>query len=214
MRPHRLSRTLAWLLLGGSAALVLASALHPVLPLTAAGDLARIQALGYWRLLHLVLLHATGAIIVGLWARWLAADGSERAGLGVAFVVAGIGQALNGVNIAYMTGAGTYFAQAFADGTPVAAVYEGTHLFAVMCGRLAGFLVALAAGIIALTTAERAEEPRWLVGLAGLAAVAGLIGNLAAPPGHPLMLTSVGLLALWQLGTATRILRYRLTAAP
>lgn len=214
MSPRRLTRALAWLLLAGSGALLLASALHPVLPLTAAGDLALIQSMGHWQLLHLVLLHATGATIAGLWARWLVAEGGERAGLGVAFVVAGIGQALNGVNIAYMTGAGTYFAEALADGAPVAAVYEATHLFAVMCGRLAGFLVALAAGVIAVTTAQRADEPRWLVGIATLAAVGGLVGNLAAPPGHPLMLTSVGLLALWQLLTAARILRYRLTAAP
>ncbi len=202
-----MTRGLAVLLLVGSGMLLVAVGLHPVLPLTAAGDLALITAMPHWRLLHLVLLHATGLIIAGVWARWLAADPLERPGLAVAFAVLGIGQALNGVNIAYMTGAGTLFAALQAGGTDVGAVYEATHLFAVMCGRLAGFLVAIAAGGVAWTTARRAGEPRWLVGLAWLGCVAGLAGNLFAPPGHPLMLTSVGVMAVWQLITAVRLLR-------
>lgn len=202
-----MTRVLALLLLAGSGVLLVAAAFHPVLPLTAAGDLAMIAGMPHWRLLHLALLHATGLIIAGIWARWLAADPTERSGLAVAFAVLGIGLALNGVNIAYMTGAGTLFAALQAGGTEVGAVYEATHSFAVMCGRLAGFLVAIAAGGVALATARHAAEPRWLVGLAWLACAAGLTGNLLAPPGHPLMLTSVGVMAVWQLITALRLLR-------
>lgn len=202
-----MTRGLALLLLLGSTALLVATALHPVLPLTAAGDLAIIAAMPHWRLVHLVLLHATGLIIAGVWARWLAAEPAERPGLAVAFVVLGIGQALNGVNIAYMTGAGTGFAALHAGGADIGAVYQATHSFAVMCGRLAGFLVAIAAGLIALATASSVSEPRWLVGLAWLGCVAGLLGNLAAAPGHPLMLTAIGVMAAWQAATALRLLR-------
>jgi hypothetical protein len=199
-------RLLAILLLGGSVLLLLCSAVHPVLPLTAAGDLARIQTTPYWHSIHVGLLYATGLIIAGVWSRWLAAQPAERAGLGAALVVFSSGQVLNGVNIAFMTGAGTLFAvQAYA-GMDVAAVYEASHLFAVMCGRLAGFLVAVAAILIAMATSRRADEPRWLIGLAAVAGGAGLLGNALATPGHPLMLTSVGIMALWQIVTAGRIL--------
>jgi hypothetical protein len=199
-------RLLAILLLGGSVLLILCSAVHPILPLTAAGDLALIRATPYWHSIHVGLLYATGLIIAGIWARWLAAEQAERAGLGAAFVVFSIGQALNAVNIAFMTGAGTLFAAQAAQGMAVGAIYESSHQFAVTCGRLAGFLVATAAILIAMTTTRRATEPRWLVGVAAVAGGAGILGNALATPGHPLMLTSVGLMALWQAGTAGRIL--------
>ncbi len=202
-----MTRALALLLLVGSVILLVATALHPVLPLTAAGDLAIIAGMPHWRLVHLALLHATGLIIAGVWARWLAAEPAERSGLTVAFVVLGIGQALNGVNIAYMAGAGTGFAALYAGAADLGAVYQATHSAAVMCGRLAGFLVAIAAGIVALATTPVPSEPRWLVGLAWVGCVAGLLGNFVAAPGHPLMLTSVGVMAAWQAATALRLLR-------
>jgi hypothetical protein len=199
-------RGLAGLLLLGSILLIACSALHPILPLTAAGDLALIQTTSHWRAIHVGLLYGTGLVIAGIWCRWCVAEDRERAGLTVAFIVLGIGQALNGVNIGYMTGAGTLFAGMAREGADVTAVYQATHLSAVMSGRLGGFLVAIAAGLIGLVTRTRVDEPRWLVGLAWLACVAGLIGNLFAPPGHPLMLTSIGLMAVWQTATALRLL--------
>ena len=199
-------RLLATLLLVGSLLLLGGVALHPVLPLTAAGDLSLIQATPHWRALHVVLLYATGMIIAGVWGRWLVAEGEERAGLAVGFAVLGLGQVLNAVNIAYMNGAGTLLAQMAHAGEEVTGVYQATHLFAVSCGRLAGFLVAVAAGVIALATRQNRDEPRWLVWLAGTASGAGLLGNLFAPPGHPLMLTAIGVMAVWQLATAGRLL--------
>jgi hypothetical protein len=200
-------RSLALALLAGSLLLIVCAAVHPILPLTAEGDLQRIAATPHWYWMHLGLLHATGLIIAGIWARWLRAHADERRALGVAFVVFGIGQALNGANIAFMAGAGTRFAELHAAGADVRDVYQALHGFAVMCGRLAGFLVAIAAGMFAATTGARAREPRALVALAGLACVAGLVGNFLAPPGHPLMLTSVGLMAVWQVVSAVRLLR-------
>jgi hypothetical protein len=201
-----MSRLLAILLLVGSLALIFCAILHPVLPLTAKADLDLIVATPHWRWIHLGLLHATGLIIAGIWARWLSAEPAERDRLAVAFLVLGIGQALNGVNIAFMAGAGTTFAGMHAAGIDVLGVYQATHAAAVMCGRLAGFLVAVAAGIVAATTGGQGKEPRGLVWLAWLACVGGLVGNLLAPPGHPIMLTSVGLMAVWQTVTAVRLL--------
>lgn len=199
-------RVLAVVLLAGSLLLTVCALLHPLLPLTASGDLAMIESMPHWRAIHLGLLYATGMIIVGIWARWCAADEAERPGLAIAFFVLGIGQALNGVNIAYMTGAGTLFAQYAAEGANVAAVYQATHLFAVSCGRLGGFLVSSAAGLIALATGSRADEPRWLVSVAAMACITGLLGNMFAEPGNPLMLTGIGVMAIWQVVTAGRIL--------
>ena len=201
-----LRRTLAGLLLIGSVLLIICSALHPILPLTAAGDLALIQSTARWVAIHVGLLYATGFIIAGIWARWCVAEERERTGLAVAFLVLGIGQALNGVNIGYMTGAGPLFAGMARDGADIGAVYQATHMSAVMSGRLGGFLVAIAAGLIGLVTRNGADEPRWLVALAWIACIAGMIGNLFAPPGHPLMLTSIGLMAVWQAATALRLI--------
>lgn len=200
-------RPLALVLLVGSLLLILCAAVHPMLPLTAQADLQLIGGTPHWYWIHLGLLHATGLIIAGIWARYLRAHADERHGLAVAFVVFGIGQAMNGVNIAFMAGAGTRFAAMYAEGVDVQNVYQALHGFAVMCGRLAGFLVAIAAALIAATTATRPKEPRPLVILAWIACVAGLIGDLFAPAGHPLMLTSIGLMAVWQSATAVRLLR-------
>ena len=202
-----MSRLLALLLLVGSVLLLVCAAFHPVLPLDSAGDLAMIAAMPHWRLVHLGLLHATGLTIAGVWCRWLSAAPAERPGLTVAFAVLGIGLALNGANIAFMTGAGTQFAALQQAGTDVLAVYGALHASAIMAGKLAGFLVSVAAGLIALSTWNTEGEPRWLPAVAAVACVAGLAGNLLATPGHPLMLTSVGVLAVWQVGTAGRELR-------
>jgi hypothetical protein len=202
-----MTRPLALLLLAGSLLLLVCSALHPILPLTGPGDLAMIAAMPGWRRLHLGLLYGTGMIIAGIWARMIAAEPEQRAGLGAAFALLAIGEALNGVNIGFMAGAGTEFARLFAAGVDVTQVYQAQHLAAVMSGKLAGFLVSLSAGMLATLTGKMPGEPRWLVGLAWLACGAGLVGNLLAPPGHPLMLTSVGLMGVWQVGTAVRLVR-------
>lgn len=202
-----MTRALAWLLLLGSLLLIVCSILHPILPLSGQADLQMIGSMARWKWIHLGLLYATGMIIAGIWARWLAAPNDQRAGLGVAFVVLGIGEALNGVNIAFMAGAGTEYARLFAAGSDVSAIYQAQHLAAVMSGKLGGFLVAIAAGIVAAATARSRVEPKWMVGLASLACGAGLAGNFFAPSGHPLMLTSVGLMAVWGVGAGVRVLR-------
>jgi hypothetical protein len=200
-------KALATLLLLGTVLLLGAGAMHPVLPLTGSGDLTLIGGMTHWRTVHLALLYATGLCVAGIWARWLTGNALERPSLAAAFVLFGLGMTLNGVNIAFMTGAGTYFATMFGQGIQVAEIYQALHLFAVTTGRLGGFLISLAAGIIALSTRSGGQDPRWLISVAGVAAVAGLLGNLFAPAGHPLMLTVIGVMGVWQAVTALRILR-------
>ncbi len=202
-----MARPLAWLLVAGSLLLIVCSALHPILPLSGPADLTMIAAMPWWRWIHLGLLYGTGMIAAGIWARWLAAPADTRPALGVAFLALSLGEALNGVNIGFMAGAGTEFARLFAAGTDLSQIYHAQHLAAVMSGRLGGFLVSIAAGLVAVATAPDRAEPRWMVGLARLACGAGLAGNFFAPSGHPLMLTSVGLMAVWQVGAGWRVLR-------
>jgi hypothetical protein len=202
-----LVRPLAAGLAVGSVMLAVSAALHPVLPLTGPEDLRLIHATRYWHPIHLGLLYGTGLIIVGIWSRWLAADPTERSGLAIGFMALALGQALNGMNIAYMLGAGSLLGGLNDVAPDVARLYDATHAFAVMTGRLGGFLVALAAGLIAYTTARTSGEPRALVGLAWFACVAGIGGNFLAPPGHPFMLASIGIMAVWQTVTAVRLLR-------
>jgi hypothetical protein len=201
-----MTRPLALLLLAGSLLLLVCGAFHPILPLTGQGDLTMIAMMPSWKLVHLGLLYATGMIIAGIWCRMLVAE-EGRAGLGVAFVVLCIGETLNGVNIGFMAGAGTEFARLHASGAEVAQVYQAGHLAAVMFGKLGGFLVSLAAGMIAMVTSKSGTEPRWLVATAWVACGVGLLGNLFAPAGHPAMLAGIGLMAVWQVGASVRLLR-------
>lgn len=200
-------KALAFLLLAGTALLLGAGAMHPILPLTGEADLRLIGGMANWRIVHLLLLYSTGMCVAGIWARWMTGNALERPSLAAAFALYGLGMSLNGVNIAFMTGAGTYFATLFGQGVQVAEIYQALHLFAVTSGRLGGFMISLSAGIIALSTRSGGQDPRWLIGVAGVAAIAGLVGNLLAPPGHPLMLTVIGVMGLWQVVTAIRILR-------
>ena len=200
-------RLLAYLLLAGSLLLLVCSALHPILRLTGPDDLAMIGGMARWRPIHLGLLYGTGLIIAGIWCRWLVAPADQKPALFVAFLVLAIGEALNGVNISFMAGAGTEYARLHAAGADLSQVYQAQHLAAVMAGRLGGFLVSLAAGFVVAATARSRTEPRWMVGLAALACGAGLAGNFFAPSGHPLMLASVGLMAVWQVGAAVRVVR-------
>lgn len=201
-----MTRLLAALLLAGSLLLLVCSALHPILPLNGQGDLTMIAMMPSWKLVHLGLLYATGMIIVGIWSRLLATE-EGRAGLGVAFLVLCIGETLNGVNIGFMAGAGTEFARLHGTGVDVTQVYQASHLAAIMFGKLGGFLASLAAGMIAMVTGRIGTEPRWLVGTAWIACVVGLLGNFFAPPGHPAMVASIGLMAVWQVGASVRLLR-------
>jgi len=182
----------------GSLGLVACAAVHPVLPLTPEGDLALIGATPAWSAIHLGLLFSTGGIIAGVWAPVLAARPEQRASALAAAALVSLGLALNGVNIAYMLGAAPEYARLFAAGVrEVAVPYQAGHLAVVMAGRLGAMLVSLGAALWAWRAAQGADGPRWIGGVAVLAAAGGLLGAAAAPPGHPLMLAGIGLVAVW-----------------
>ncbi len=179
-------------------ALLACAALHPILPVTPEGDLAIIGATARWYPIHVGLLVATGGIIAGIWSLVPGTSRLHRTLAPSAAALVALGQALNGVNIAYMLGAAPEYARLFAAGAfEVAAPYHAGHLAVVMAGRLGAMLVSLGAGLWAWLGFRSGEQPRWIPWLAALAALAGLPGALLARPGHPLMLTGIGAMAAW-----------------
>jgi hypothetical protein len=206
--PRGPVRGLAALLAVGGVALLGGVALHPMLPLTAEGDLAVIVAAGArWPAVHQVLLLATGCIIAGIWAPGLAAPREVRIVALAAAGVLALGEALNGVNIAYMLGGATTYARFYSMGHPEAGLpYQAGHLAVVMVGRLGAELVSLSAALWAWVGFRTRGEPRWIPGLAVAASLGGMLGVLLATPGHPLMLTSIGVMAVWQAAVGSRLL--------
>ncbi|HXG44780.1 MAG TPA: hypothetical protein VNJ71_08510 [Gemmatimonadales bacterium] len=199
-------RALGGLLALASLGLLACALAHPVLPLTPDGDLTLIAATAAWSPIHLGLLFSTGGIIAGIWALVPAAPPEHRLVAVAAAALVSLGLALNGVNIAFMLGAAPEYARLYAAGMrEVAVSYQAAHLAVVMAGRLGATLVSFGAALWAWQAARRAEEPRWIGGLAALAAAGGMLGAVAAPPGHPLMLAGVGLLAVWGVAMGWRV---------
>jgi len=183
--------------------------LHPVLPLDAVGDLPLIAATSRWVAVHQVLLLATGGLALGLWGPALAVSSERRALALVAAVSAVTGQLLNGINIAFMLGAAPELARQFPADASLGPVYQAAHMAAVMTGRLGAVLVAGSAAVWGWPLAMEVGQTPMLQWVARLAAVAGILGVLFATPGHPLMLTSVGLMAAWGIGVGARLSRSR-----
>lgn len=199
-------RPLGFLLGIASATLLGCVILHPVLPLTPGGDLTLIHATRRWYPVHVGLLFATGGIIVGIWGPALAAAREVRAIALVAAALLALGQTLNGVNIAFMLGAATEYARLYQGGAgEVAVAYHAGHLGVVMAGRLGALLVSASAAIWAWLGAGTPSEPRPLRWLAALAALGGIVGAALAPPGHPLMLTAIGVMAVWGVAVGARL---------
>src|SRR4249920_2055716 len=110
MSRSPLLRPLALALTIGSAILLGAASVHPVLHGSAGDHLAMIGHTPHWRVIHLLLSLGTGLFIVGLWTRLFSAPESLRAEYAVALGLLAVGELLNGINIAFMTGAGTELA--------------------------------------------------------------------------------------------------------
>lgn len=199
-----ITRTLAILLLGGTALLGAGALVHPVLAGDAAAQLRTIAATEHWRAIHLAMLAGTGLIVAGLWVRLLL----PRAGvvqpllLGALAIIA-IGIAIDGLNIAYMAGSGWRMGDRFAAGdTSVPAIFDLTHPIGLMAARFGNFLVAL--GALALGWAEWRDDgtPTVLAVLAWAAGIGGLIGVLFFDEASRATLGAVALLSGWQVVTA------------
>jgi hypothetical protein len=205
----RLARTLAVLLLAGTALHGVAAAFHPMLAGDAAAQLAVIAGTPYWRTLHLVMLAGSALIVAGVWARLLDdRSPSSPAPLIAALAIVSVGICINALNTAYMTGAGWRMAALWQAGrVEMAPLFEATHPIGLMAARFGNGLVAL--GALALGFAERQEpaQPRWIAWLAWAAAAGGFVGVLFFDESSRIALAAVALLSGWQVAVAVRALR-------
>ncbi len=207
-------RALGGLLALGSLVLLACAAAHPILPLTPDGDLALVHATSRWYPIHLGLLAATGGMIAGIWAIVLAAPPGRRPSALATAALVSLGLALNGVNIGYMLGAAPEYARWYAAGVrDVAVPYQAGHMGVVMAGRLGAMLASFGAALWAWEAARREGERRWIGGLAALAGAGGLLGAVAAPPGHPAMLAGIGFVAVWGAVLGSRLAAGRVNGA-
>lgn len=203
-----LARPLAIALLCGTALLAAGGALHPMLAGDAAAQLRTIADTSYWRMLHLVMLGASGLVIGGVWVRLVTDRGEATAPLVAALAVIGLGLAINALNIAFMAGAGWRMASLFVAGQPdMPALFEVTHPIGLMAARFGNFLVAFGALALGWVEWRDPARPRWLAYLAWLAAAAGFIGVVFFDEGSRLALAAVGVLSLWEIATAICVLR-------
>lgn len=210
----RLVRTLAVLLLAGTALHGVAAAFHPMLAGDAGAQLALIADTTYWRVLHLVMLAGSALIVAGVWVRLLVDRSVTPAPLVAALAIVSLGLCVNALNTAYMTGAGWHMAALYQAGrTEMAPLFEATHPIGLMAARFGNCLVAL--GALALGFAERQEasQPRWLAWLAWGAAAGGFVGVLFFDESSRIALAAVALLSGWQVAVAVRALRTPVPAA-
>ena len=207
VQPSPLARPLALALLAGTALLGVGAALHPVLTGDAATDLRLIADTSYWRPLHLVMLAGSGLVVAGIWARAFVGEG-PAVPLLVALALIALGEAINALNTAYMTGSGWHMAAMYRAGqVEMRALFDATHPIGLMAARFGNFLVALGALLLGWAERHDAASPGWAAPLAWLAALGGLVGVLFFPESSPAALGAVALLSLWQVMTALRALR-------
>jgi len=202
-----LGRPLAVALVIGTALLGIGAAFHPMLASDAAEQLRTIATTTYWRTLHLAMLAGSGLVIAGIWVR-LVTDRAASGALVAALAIVSVGVALNALNIAFMAGAGTRMAAAFASGNvEMRSIFDATHPIGLMAARFGNFVVAL--GALALGWIEWRDpvRPRWLAWLAWLAAAGGFVGVLFFNEASRLALAAVALLSAWELATAALALR-------
>ncbi|MGH7490171.1 MAG: hypothetical protein ACREMY_31870, partial [bacterium] len=172
-----LLKPLARSLFVGSLLLLGAASVHPMLHGSAAEQLAQIAGTPRWRTIHILLSLGTGLVIIGVWSRLLLAPDNLRTEFGIAVGLLALGELLNGVNIAFMTAAGTQLAQMERD-TPGSAtlLYQGIHPATLMTARLGSLLVAVSALLLFSLGKQDPREAGWV---RWIALVAGVIGVLA-----------------------------------
>lgn len=201
------SRALALALLAGTVLLGAAATIHPVLEGDAASHLRIISETGHWRAVHFVMLLATALVMAGVWVRLVVHRG-PTAPLLVALVVITVGLAIHSLNIAYMAGAGWQLATRYAAGEAgMAALYDVTHPIGLMASRYGNLLVALGAGALGWAEWQDEATPYVMALLAWAAAVAGIAAVAVFHESTPVIFAAVGLLSLWQVATAWRVLR-------
>lgn len=204
-----MSRSLAFLLLIGTAILAVASAFHPMLDGDASAQLRTIAATPGWRAIHIAMLAGSVFVMTGLWVRLTFDQPStpvDRLLVGVLTVLS-IGIAINALDMAFMVGAGARMAARFAAGdSTMPAIYDVTHPIGRVAARLGNIIVAVAALVLGFVewTAPRSTLRAIL---AWLAAAGGIIGVAFFDDDSRLILAAVALLSGWQLAVALKALR-------
>jgi hypothetical protein len=199
---------LAVALLAGTALHGLGALLHPMLAGDGATQLRTIAEMAHWRALHLAMLAGSGLIVAGVWVRLVDDRAFVRPPLVAALTLISIGVAINALNIAYMSGAGSHMAARFAAGdASMVPLFDATHPIGLMAARFGNFIVAL--GALALGWAEWHDaEPRRLDAvLAWIAALGGLVGAIFFHESSRIALAAVALLSAWQVVAAVRAIR-------
>jgi hypothetical protein len=192
-------------LLAGTALHGVGALLHPVLAGDATSQLRTIAETTHWRGLHLAMLAGSGLIAIGVWVRLVNDRAFVRGALVAALTVISVGVVINGLNIAYMSGAGWRLATRAAIGDlSVVPLFDATHPIGLMAARFGNFLIAL--GAIPLGWSEWHDvEPRRLDAvLAWITAAAGLIGVMFFDESSRMALAAVAFLSGWQVVTAGR----------
>ena len=206
-RMSPLAIVLAVALLTGTALHGVGALLHPMLTGDGATQLRTIADMAHWRELHLAMLAGSGLIVAGVWVRLVDDRAFVRAPLVTALALISLGVSLNGLNIAYMAGAGWHMATQFTSGdVGMVPLFEATHPIGLMAARFGNFLIAL--GAISLGWGEWHDaEPRRLdAALAWIAALGGLIGAMFFDESTRVALAAIALLSGWQVVTALRSL--------
>lgn len=203
------ARLLGAILLLGTTLMAASAALHPVLAGDAAAHLSTIAETRFWRELHLLMLAGTAFVATGVWARILTPlVPPALPTLIAALAIVSLGVAINGMNIAYMAGAGWMMAERFSAGdASVEALYHFTHPIGLMAARYGNLLVAMGALVLGWGERRDAATPRWLAWLAWAAAAAGFVGVLFFDEASRAVLAAVAVLSGWQVATGVRALR-------
>ena len=205
-----LVRPLAIALLAGTVLLAVAAAFHPMLGADAATNLRIIADTPYWRPLHLVMLAASGLVIVGIWVRALPVQpgGGAAAATMIVLAVIALGLTVNALDTAFMAGSGWHMAAMYRAGhSEMSALFDVTWPIGRVAARFGNFLVAVGALLLGWLEWHDAASPRWLAWLAWLAAVGGLAGVLFFDEKSVAALGAVALLSAWQVAVAVRALR-------
>jgi hypothetical protein len=202
-----LTIVLAIALLIGTALHGLGALLHPVLAGDGATQLRTIADMAHWRELHLAMLAGSGLIVAGVWVRLVEDRAFVRPPLVAALTLISVGVTINGLNIAYMAGAGWHMASQFAAGdVTMAPLFDATHPIGLMAARYGNFIIALGALVLGWGEWHDAEPRRPDAVLAWIAAVGGLFGALFFEESSRIALAAVALLSGWQVVTAIRSL--------
>ncbi len=203
-------RTLAVILLVGTALLGVGAALHPILPSDLAGQLAVIAETGYWRAIHLVMLAGSALIMIGIWGQLFGEAPGMRLALAVVFAIIVCGLALNASNVAFMAQTGTGEAARYMQGHQEAAAgFARGHADSLTRARIGNALVALACVALAIIMRRDARHPLYMAVLAGVAAIGGLIGVVAFDPASRGTVTAVALFCVWAAVAGVRTLAGR-----